>query len=288
MKPIAKVYPASGSANDYPQYDMNSSSSTNTGSSHSNLPYYMYGSSSGGGNTSSYYDTSYSTSSSYSTSDYPTSSYEYGSQSQSPYSSNIQYSPIISSDTSSHIPFTYADNDANSNKNKNRGYQPWVKRDSLKRPTPYVSARGMNMMQKMGWNPGQGLGRSENGALEPSFPEIKMNKRGLDVSQKQLKVPFSMKAGRGGRKQSTGTIKLVTEGKNPVSILEEYCSKRKLVAPKYEAIVDEGPVHAKNFVFKVTVDGKHYSAEKGSNVKKTARLEAAKKCLIELAILPKE
>lgn len=302
MKPTARVSPTSGSSNDYSQYKMNNSSSNysyssgstaNTGSGQSNVPYYMYSSSGGGGSNSnsSYYDynSSYSASSSYSSTNYPTnsSSYDYQSQSQQYSSSNnAQYNPTISSDTTSNLPFTYGDNE--SNRKKNRGYQPWVKRDSLKRPTPYVGARGMNLMQKMGWVPGQGLGRSENGALEPSFPEIKMNKRGLDVAQKELKVPVTVQAREGGRKLQMNTIKLVTEGKNPVSILEEYCSKRKLEAPKYEAIVDEGPVHAKNFVFKVTVDGVDYPAAKGSHVKKTARMEAAKKCLVELGILPKE
>lgn len=144
----------------------------------------------------------------------------------------------------------------------------------------------MNLMQKMGWNPGQGLGRHENGELEPQFPDIKMDKRGLDAG-KMLNVPVTVKAD-GGSKIQMATIKLITEGKNPLSILEEYCSKRKLGAPKYTAVVDEGPVHAKNYVFKVTVDGVDYTADKGNNVKKTARLEAARKCLNELGVFMKE
>ncbi|XP_065092715.1 protein Son-like [Ochlerotatus camptorhynchus] len=291
MKPTARVSPTSGSRNDYTQYNMNSGRSNNTnynnsGSGSSNLPYYMYNSSTSGGNNSSNFNYNYSASRSYSANNNnPSNSYEYESQLQS--ALNFQYNPIISSDTSSHVPFSYANNESNSGKRKNRGYQPWVKRDSLQRPAPYAGHRGMTLMQKMGWNPGQGLGRCENGELEPSFPDIKMNKRGLHVGQKELKVPVSVKS-EGGQKLQMASIKLVTEGKNPVSILEEYCSKRKLEAPKYEAVVDEGPVHAKNFVFKVSVDGVDYTADKGSNVKKIARLEAAKKCLVELGILSKE
>lgn len=289
MKPITRNSPVSGARNDFAHNNMNSSGGsndnfTNPGFSYSSLPYYMYNSSSGGENSSNY-NYNYSASNSYSTSNYPTNSYRYESQGQS--SSNFQYNPIISSEASSHVPFSYANNKSNSNKKRNHGNQQWVKRDSLKRPTPYAGDRGINLMQKMGWNPGQGLGRCENGALEPLFPDIKMNKRGLDVTQKNLKFPFSKKV-VGGRKLQITPIKLVTEGKNPVSILEEYCSKRKLEAPKYEAVVDDGPVHAKNFVFKVTVDGVEHTADKGSNVKKTARMEAAKKCLIELSILSKE
>lgn len=282
------------SGRNYNSYQ-NSYNDSGSGSDFSNIPFYLMSQSSnmgggGGGNgcsTPNYNNrnqNNYSRNSSQSSHSYSSVPYGYGGGSQN--QASFQYSATMSSDMSSNFPFTYADNGSDNNKRKNRGQQPWVKRDSLKRPAPYAGTRGMNLMQKMGWNPGQGLGRQENGELEPQFPEIKMDKRGLDSATK-LSVPISVKTVRGHKVQMS-TIKLITEGKNPLTILEEYCSKRKLEAPKYVAVVDEGPVHAKNYVFKVIVDGVDYKAEKNSNVKKAARLEAAKKCLQDLGILTQE
>lgn len=41
-------------------------------------------------------------------------------------------------------------------------------------------------------------------------------------------------------------------GKHPVSLLGEYCSKKKLGAPIYELCFECGPDHRKNFLFKVS------------------------------------
>jgi hypothetical protein len=47
---------------------------------------------------------------------------------------------------------------------------------------------GMALLQKMGWRPGEGLGKNKEGALEPLQLEIKLDKRGLvseqDIGQK--------------------------------------------------------------------------------------------------------
>lgn len=41
------------------------------------------------------------------------------------------------------------------------------------------------------------------------------------------------------------------EQKHPVSLLGELASKRRWGAPNYTLVHEEGPAHAKNFVFKV-------------------------------------
>jgi len=41
-------------------------------------------------------------------------------------------------------------------------------------------------------------------------------------------------------------------GKHPVSLLGEYCTKKKLGAPVYELCFESGPDHRKNFLFKVS------------------------------------
>lgn len=46
----------------------------------------------------------------------------------------------------------------------------------------------MALLQKMGWRPGEGLGKNKEGALEPLQLEVKLDKRGLvseqDITQK--------------------------------------------------------------------------------------------------------
>jgi hypothetical protein len=37
---------------------------------------------------------------------------------------------------------------------------------------------GMALLQKMGWRPGEGLGKNKEGTLEPLQLEIKMDKKG--------------------------------------------------------------------------------------------------------------
>jgi hypothetical protein len=45
---------------------------------------------------------------------------------------------------------------------------------------------GMALLQKMGWRPGEGLGKNKEGTLEPLQLEIKMDKKGEHFSVKVL------------------------------------------------------------------------------------------------------
>lgn len=38
---------------------------------------------------------------------------------------------------------------------------------------------GMHLLQKMGWKPGEGLGKEKNGSLTPLLLEIKLDTKGL-------------------------------------------------------------------------------------------------------------
>lgn len=50
----------------------------------------------------------------------------------------------------------------------------------------------MALLQKMGWRPGEGLGKNKEGALEPLQLEVKLDKKGLvseqDIMQKVSKA----------------------------------------------------------------------------------------------------
>lgn len=50
---------------------------------------------------------------------------------------------------------------------------------------------GMQLLQKMGWTPGQGLGKEGTGTLQPLLLEVKLDTRGLtskeEVSSRHAK-----------------------------------------------------------------------------------------------------
>lgn len=54
----------------------------------------------------------------------------------------------------------------------------------------------MALLQKMGWRPGEGLGKNKEGALEPLQLEVKLDKKGLiseqDIVQKVGKTAKPM------------------------------------------------------------------------------------------------
>lgn len=50
--------------------------------------------------------------------------------------------------------------------------------DTLKKASPLKSDFGMRMLKKMGWSPGEGLGKDKSGPLEPMLFDIKMDKKG--------------------------------------------------------------------------------------------------------------
>jgi hypothetical protein len=157
------------------------------------------------------------------------------------------------------------------------GYQAWVKKDLLTTASPVSGGMGMALLQKMGWRPGEGLGKNKEGTLEPLQLEIKMDKKGL-VSQEELGRRLALQA------PPNPTKTLV--GKHPVSLLVELCSKRRWGAPQFELCFECGPDHMKNFLFKVRVNGNEYKPSVASPNKKQAKAEAATICLQALGVLP--
>ncbi|EFA12364.2 Protein SON-like Protein [Tribolium castaneum] len=154
------------------------------------------------------------------------------------------------------------------------GYQAWAKKDQLVTATPVSGGMGMHLLQKMGWKPGEGLGKEKTGALEPLLLEVKLDKKGLVANEEQKK---KKKQGQG----STYTL----QNKHPVSLLGEYASKKKLGAPQYDLCFECGPDHKKNFLFKVTLNGVEYKPNVASPNKKEAKAAAASVCLQHLGLI---
>lgn len=163
----------------------------------------------------------------------------------------------------------------------NSGPQVWARRDQLTSAKPMTGGMGMQLLQKMGWKPGEGLGRDKNGALQPLLLDIKLDKRGLitpdDKNVHGRKINFP-------KKRTSDTVNI--QDKHPVCLLNELTSKRKWTPPLYTLINDNGPSHNRMFLFSVLLNGETFTPNRASNTKKEAKLLAAKHCLQQIGILP--
>ncbi|XP_050678916.1 protein Son isoform X1 [Leptidea sinapis] len=163
------------------------------------------------------------------------------------------------------------------------GTQAWAKKDQLVRAAPVEGGMGMHLLQKMGWTPGQGLGKEGTGTLQPLLLEVKLDTKGLQAKE-EINNRFNkgMKPNRICRR---GPLPLVAGGKHPVSLLGEYCSKQKLGPPEYNLCFECGPDHKKNFLFRVKVAGIEYQPAVASANKKQAKADAAQLALQKLGIV---
>lgn len=62
------------------------------------------------------------------------------------------------------------------------GSQAWARKNQLIDTQPVTSGMGMHLLKKMGWAPGEGLGKEKNGSLQPLLLELKLDKRGLEAN----------------------------------------------------------------------------------------------------------
>ena len=54
-----------------------------------------------------------------------------------------------------------------------------LSQDMLKNATPIEGGIGMNLLKKMGWEPGKGLGKNNEGSVDPLMLELKFDMKGL-------------------------------------------------------------------------------------------------------------
>ncbi|XP_046398804.1 serine/arginine repetitive matrix protein 2-like isoform X2 [Ischnura elegans] len=161
------------------------------------------------------------------------------------------------------------------------GSQAWARKDQLKCATPLTGGMGMLLLQKMGWRPGEGLGKNKEGVLEPLRLDVKTDKRGL-VSQEELHRHTNVhRRGHVARSHSRHSF-----GKHPVSVLVEICSKRRWKVPHFQLVFESGPDHKKSFLFKAIVNGVEYLPPAPSPNKKQAKAHAASICLQAIGVYP--
>ncbi|CAO1398954.1 unnamed protein product [Diamesa serratosioi] len=159
------------------------------------------------------------------------------------------------------------------------GSQAWARKNQLIDTQPVTSGMGMHLLKKMGWAPGEGLGKEKNGSLQPLLLELKLDKRGLEANDESQRQ-------KNNRSFDLSNSNRVLEQKHPVSLLGELASKRHWGLPQYDLISEKGPAHAKNFIFKIRLNGMEYQCSSPANNKKEGKAIAAKFCLQQLGILP--
>lgn len=155
------------------------------------------------------------------------------------------------------------------------GFQAWAKKDMFHNLTPVSGGIGMKLLRKMGWKPGQVIGKRGEGYAEPIALTVKIDRKGLSAGKEKA------------AKKSTPAV-LDLQGKHPVSALAEYCSKRKWQLPDYSLIFDHGPAHHKQFLFKVLVNGTEYQPAVVCGNKKQAKAQAAIFALKGLGLIPED
>ncbi|XP_042313081.1 LOW QUALITY PROTEIN: protein SON [Sceloporus undulatus] len=159
----------------------------------------------------------------------------------------------------------------------NSGPQAWVKKDQFLRAAPVTGGMGAQLMRKMGWREGEGLGKNKEGNKEPILVDFKTDRKGLvAVGEKTQKRhgPFS-------------AVKDLS-GKHPVSALLEVCNKRRWSPPVFVLVNDNRPEYRKHFLFKVMVNGVEHKPTFVSPNKKHAKAMAATVALQALGLVPKD
>uniref|UniRef100_A0AC35FRB0 G-patch domain-containing protein n=1 Tax=Panagrolaimus sp. PS1159 TaxID=55785 RepID=A0AC35FRB0_9BILA len=150
-------------------------------------------------------------------------------------------------------------------------YNSWARKDLFLTAPEHESEFGKKILESMGWQKGNGLGRQMNGTKEPLKLDIKADRRGLSTGNEK---------GSGKRE----TIQDVN-GKNPVSLVMEYTSRHRLQPPTFTCI-ESGPSTARRFLWKVTIDGVEYQPSMPSTNKKAGKAQVCVVVLQSLGLIP--
>ncbi|KAF7635240.1 hypothetical protein Mgra_00005355 [Meloidogyne graminicola] len=139
--------------------------------------------------------------------------------------------------------------------------------DQFKNVPEFNGGIGMRLMQRMGWKPGQGLGKNAAGPTEPLYLDVKSDKKGF-FSEYLERIP---------KRESV----LDPTGKNPISVLMEVCSRNRWMNPEF--ICDElGPHNNRRYLWKAILNGVEYSPSLPSSNKKAGKAQV---CMVVLEAL---
>uniref|UniRef100_A0A915AJ97 Protein SON n=2 Tax=Parascaris univalens TaxID=6257 RepID=A0A915AJ97_PARUN len=155
----------------------------------------------------------------------------------------------------------------------NPRFSAWAKKDLFKCASRVTGGMGHKLMQKMGWTPGEGLGKDRDGPLEPLTLDVKSDRKGL-VSSDEIH----------SSKKSHGVVSMEVAGKHPVSMLMELCSKKHWSPPQFTCI-ESGPSNNRRFTWKAVVNGVEYEPIASSASKKTGKAQVCAVVLQSLGLM---
>lgn len=161
----------------------------------------------------------------------------------------------------------------------NPKFHAWVKKDQFRNALPATGGIGRKMLEKMGWRPGEGLGKDATGNLEPLVLDVKSDRKGL-MAEEEMSIKQRNKAAA----QSNMPVDMST--RNPVSVVMELCAKRRWDPPSF-ACEDSGADHMKLFTWTVGINGVAYRPMCGSKSKKEGKAVACQVALQSLGVLPR-
>uniref|UniRef100_A0A1I7TK83 Protein SON n=1 Tax=Caenorhabditis tropicalis TaxID=1561998 RepID=A0A1I7TK83_9PELO len=142
----------------------------------------------------------------------------------------------------------------------NPKFHAWVKKDQFRNAAPATTGIGRMMLEKMGWRPGEGLGKDATGNVEPLVLDVKSDRKGL-MAEEEMSIKQRNKVNA----QNNVPVDLST--KNPVSLLMELCAKRRWDPPVFTC-EDSGAAHMKMFIWTVVINNVEYRPMCGSKQKK--------------------
>lgn len=155
----------------------------------------------------------------------------------------------------------------------------WAPKNALFLAKPVKGGIGEQLLKKMGWDEGSGLGKNGQGILNPVCMMLKNDRKGLGTSEKVSKKKTAVDH----TQQKMKNLSITSSSKQPpVSVLNDFCLKKKWSTPQYEIDLEEGPYHKRSFRMKVFVNGKWYTPRVTSATKKDAKHMAALACLESL------
>uniref|UniRef100_H3AZY3 SON DNA and RNA binding protein n=1 Tax=Latimeria chalumnae TaxID=7897 RepID=H3AZY3_LATCH len=161
----------------------------------------------------------------------------------------------------------------------NSGPQAWIRKDQFLKAAPVTGGMGAQLMRKMGWREGEGLGKHKEGTVEPIVVDFKTDRRKCLVAEGE----------KTQKKSGNLTVMKDLSGKHPVSALMEICNKKKWSPPEFLLVHDSGPDHNKaNFIFQVLLNGIEYQPSLASPNKKHAKAIAATIALQAMGFVPKD
>ncbi|XP_022783520.1 protein SON-like isoform X3 [Stylophora pistillata] len=91
------------------------------------------------------------------------------------------------------------------------GFQAWAKKDMFHNLTPVSGGIGMKLLQKMGWKPGQVIGKRGEGYAEPIALTVKIDRKGLSAGKEKAT-----------KKSAPTVLDLQVKGINPFEMKPAY------------------------------------------------------------------